>query len=265
MEGGDRTIVRTAAEAGQEGALPGDLFVSLEVIEGPDKGMRVNLTKTKHLLGRSSGDIQFNDPTVSGVHAAMEYVAGELMIADQNSSNGTLVNGKEVSRGPVENMDEIKLGNTKLLLSVVKDVYGTYMTEETAEMIEEPEEVDPNALTQPRRQIPNPEVPKDVRVILQVIEGPDTGKKFLLKNQSTLIGRDEHADVRLNDGSVSRRHCQIQVINRKTMGIKDLVSMNGTILNERFISSFKIKNKDVVQLGDTKLQIYVMLSEQGPS
>jgi pSer/pThr/pTyr-binding forkhead associated (FHA) protein len=95
-------------------------------------------------------------------------------------------------------------------------------------------------------------------VLLYVLEGPDAGKKFLLRRLSTILGRGKNADLQIHDAAVSRAHCQIMVSNQGVLGIKDLASKNGTWVNGRTINAVKINPNDVFQIGDTKIRIMVM-------
>ncbi|HUT52894.1 MAG TPA: FHA domain-containing protein [bacterium] len=258
MQGGDKTIIHTG-EA-DYGSLPADLYLSVEVIEGPDKGMTVSLTKSRTVIGRGPVEVQLHDPTVSSTHAAIEWMNNEVYVSDQNSSNGTFVNGERVERAAVGNMSEIKVGSTTLLFCMVRDVYGTFMPEDSPAQTQSQAAhyVDPNAATQVRGEVSNPMLPPALRVLLNVLDGPEAGRKFLLSKKATVIGRGEAVDVRINDEAVSRRHCQIVISNKSTMGLKDLASSNGTILNGRPVSAVKLSHNDVVEIGDTRLRIIVL-------
>ncbi|HMR79029.1 MAG TPA: FHA domain-containing protein, partial [Polyangiaceae bacterium] len=51
-----------------------------------------------------------------------------------------------------------------------------------------------------------------------VIEGPDTGKEFVLDGDTTLrmvIGTSPACDARLSDHSVSRRHASVELTGRR--------------------------------------------------
>jgi pSer/pThr/pTyr-binding forkhead associated (FHA) protein len=256
--GGDKTVIQSAG-GGDSKYLPQDMFMSMEVIEGPDQGMVVNLTQTRTVLGRGNVDVKLNDPTVSGTHAELEYVnEEEVYIADQKSSNGTFVDGEQVTRALVGNMSEIRLGSTKLLLCMVRDVYGTYMSEGTGLQMQAAAIADPNAVTAPRNPIANPEFPPTLRILLHIVEGPNAGKKLLLRKSSTVIGRGQTVDVQIQDESVSRRHCQIMVSPQGALGIKDLASKNGTFVAGRPINATRINTNDVFAIGDTKIMIIVM-------
>ncbi len=65
--------------------------------------------------GRDGGQcgILLNEPRVSGVHATLKLESGQLLVRDEQSNNGTLVNGNRVSPGtwnPVPNGSLVRFG-----------------------------------------------------------------------------------------------------------------------------------------------------------
>ena len=72
-------------------------------------------TKT---VGRSkSNDVVVDDYLVSRVHAFLISTAGGLEIRDNNSSNGTFVNGSSVTQAALREGDVVTIGNTDLVVS----------------------------------------------------------------------------------------------------------------------------------------------------
>lgn len=255
MSDQDDTYAGSKQDEGEPGSLPPGLLISLEVIAGPDKGLKARITETTTTLGRKDADVKFNDPTVSGKHANLEFVGGKLFLTDNNSTNGTKVNGDPVESSPVDNLDEISLGDTKILLSVTDDRYGVFL--EHDEEADESRALDePTAIT---HKLPNPPVPTTIYVVLEVMEGADKGKKFKVENRSTIIGRSPRADFVLEDPAVSMRHCQIEIHDKDKMTVKDLASANGTRLNNHYVSAVKIRDQDLIHIGETKIKILVHL------
>ncbi|MCK4951172.1 MAG: FHA domain-containing protein [Gammaproteobacteria bacterium] len=75
-------------------------------------------------IGRSHGnDIQINDKTVSGRHALINTFGGETFAEDLGSTNGTLVDGKHISKILLMHGDIIQTGTHQLV----------YFSEEKAE------------------------------------------------------------------------------------------------------------------------------------
>ena len=69
-------------------------------------------------IGRLSGsDIPLHDPLVSHHHAAIETTPDRITIRDKNSTNGTLVNGVEISETTeLQHGDTILVGDVLLRL-----------------------------------------------------------------------------------------------------------------------------------------------------
>jgi len=254
----DETVTGVAGLGGSSALLPQTLHITLEVIEGPDKGKKFTMNSSRMAVGRRDADVELSDPTVSGRHAFLEY-AGRLFITDNNSTNGTFVNGDEVESTPVNNMDEIKFGDTKTLLSIIEDKYAAF----TPEYADDDDTGEPRVVgdltesTIVDAPLPNPELPKNLSVVLEVIKGPAKGKKFKVGNRSTIVGRGERADFQIDDPMISKRHFQIEIHNKDKMTLKDLASSNGTRLNERYVSAVKIRHGDTVQIGNTRMRVLI--------
>ena len=76
-----------------------------------------------------------------------------------------------------------------------------------------------------------------------------------LNNQKTIIGRDQTADVYLENRALSRKHAQLE---KRGAGIwiRDLESQNGTYVNgERILEPIPLSSDDSIQLGRYDLYI----------
>ena len=103
--------------------------------------------------------------------------------------------------------------------------------------------------------------PAEHSILLTVIAGSeiDFGKHFVVEKKRTAIGREKVNDIALNDGKVSKVHCEISVI-RSGKGIDqiyvlDLDSTNGTFVNGDAVVQAPLRGGDKVQVGDTILQL----------
>ena len=68
-------------------------------------------------IGRSDeGEIVLLDPSVSRAHAVIEIVRGAAVVRDLDSTNGTFVNGRRVTSRSLKSGDELRFGNTRMLL-----------------------------------------------------------------------------------------------------------------------------------------------------
>jgi len=91
-------------------------------------------------------------------------------------------------------------------------------------------------------------------MMLVVVKGSNIGTVFpLLPGAAVIVGRGEESEVRLPDLKVSRRHCQIEEKN-DVYYIRDLFSTNRTMVNGSVIDDiFKLKQDDIIEIGDTTL------------
>ncbi len=95
------------------------------------------------------------------------------------------------------------------------------------------------------------EIPKGV--MLEVIEGVDTGTKFAIENKTITIGRGSMCDMKLTDEYVSNKHCQI-VFREDHFTIIDLQSLNKTKVNGNMFQQRNLENGDILSLGKTRIR-----------
>ena len=89
----------------------GKLIIS--AVSGASSEHELKPSRTR--IGRHpDNDIQLSDKTVSGSHALIEVEGTQTFFEDLNSSNGSLVNGKRVSRQLLQSGDKIKLGRVTM-------------------------------------------------------------------------------------------------------------------------------------------------------
>jgi pSer/pThr/pTyr-binding forkhead associated (FHA) protein len=75
-------------------------------------------------------------------------------------------------------------------------------------------------------------------------------KAFPLPSTITVIGRRDDCDLRIPLPMVSRRHCQISVINNKSVEIRDLESRGGTYVNDQRVKDpLRLKPGDYIRIG----------------
>lgn len=80
------------------------------------------------------------------------------------------------------------------------------------------------------------------------------GERYPLMGALTVLGRDDTADIILDDPGISRRHSEIRVTNdgpHLVASIRDLNSTNGTFVNSERISSQHLSEGDRITVGRT--------------
>lgn len=111
-----RRELRTRTPAA-EGRAPGDLLVIEPYETGLEPGERIPLLAST-TLGRSGGnDIVIGDSFASGQHARLAWNGKGWTLEDMGSTNGTFVNGQQVTRNTVIRPgDIIEFGRVKVKL-----------------------------------------------------------------------------------------------------------------------------------------------------
>ncbi len=111
-------------------------MTSLRFETGPRTGEAVVIDKSKFTFGRHLDcDCMLKHLTVSRVHFYIEFNGGKYFLVDENSGNGTFVNGQQVSWVEMKNGDKIQAGPF---------VFSVELPEE------EPEEAGPTASIEER-------------------------------------------------------------------------------------------------------------------
>jgi DNA-binding NtrC family response regulator len=89
---------------------------------------------------------------------------------------------------------------------------------------------------------------------LRVIAGPDTGTVYSSQGTRVVIGSDESADLRLNDRTVSRFHCELTLAEGQAT-LRDPGSRNGTLVDGVPVFHAPLREGSVLTIGHTQLRL----------
>ncbi len=81
-------------------------------------------------------------------------------------------------------------------------------------------------------------------------------KDFSVRNQSTIVGRQEDCDIRIPLPEVSRQHAEI-TITRQGVLVKDLGSSNGTYVNNRRVKQKQLEPGDHLVIGPVVFTVQI--------
>ena len=91
-------------------------MASIQVIQGPEKGRKFELTEGENILGRQSTTVQLTDGTLSRRHSRLILQNGQWMLEDLGSANGTFLNGIRLEEpAPLKRGDQIRCGSSLLV------------------------------------------------------------------------------------------------------------------------------------------------------
>jgi pSer/pThr/pTyr-binding forkhead associated (FHA) protein len=91
-------------------------------------------------------------------------------------------------------------------------------------------------------------------LMLEIVEGPGAGTQFDV-SQPVVIGRDDSADLVIEDSQASRRHARIEPTAHGAV-IEDLQSTNGTFINDNELHGrAELGPDDELLIGVTVMQV----------
>jgi len=95
--------------------------------------------------------------------------------------------------------------------------------------------------------------PGERSAVLSVLRGRRRGATFQIASSTTVLGRGEKSEIRLDDDGVSRKHAEIVRLDDGALQLRDLGSTNGTFVNGERVAERVLEDDDRVALGTTTL------------
>jgi len=82
----------------------------------------------------------------------------------------------------------------------------------------------------------------------------ESAKRFPISSATCRIGRSRDNEMTINDNSVSRRHAEIRRTFDGQFVLYDRESTNGVFVNDHKISNHKLREGDIIEIGDVFLR-----------
>ncbi len=95
---------------------------------------------------------------------------------------------------------------------------------------------------------------KETRPTIIVLAGPIMGARIPLSGAPMIFGRSSDSDVPIPDEGISTRHVEIALRPDGKLWIKDLASLNGTMVNGERITERELLPGDRVLIGHTPMR-----------
>ena len=115
-ESGQTMIYRSRAPVETQAVSAEELGVERELVTLTMNGSRHTIEQRTVVLGRSREcDLRVDDPNVSRRHAEVRQEGATYWLVDLDSTNGTELNGRRVSRAKLADGDTITLGGTEIV------------------------------------------------------------------------------------------------------------------------------------------------------
>ncbi|HEV8253636.1 MAG TPA: FHA domain-containing protein [Vicinamibacteria bacterium] len=169
------------------------------------------------VLGREPGQgIAIPAEGVSRNHARIVWDGKTHWIEDLKSTNGTFLNGTQVTRERLRHLDVVTLGRKVDLIFVIRDERAA------------------------------PAVREGILRAILIPEDADS-TPYEIPVGETSLGRSPTANVATESGAVSKMHARIERTADQLM-IQDLGSSNGTFVNGARVTVSSLQHGDVVSL-----------------
>lgn len=202
----------------------------LIIHEADGSTVDIPLDKPRLTIGRHpENDICFDDMAVSGRHAIVHCDGQEALVEDLDSTNGTLVNGRAISRATLMPGDTIAIGRNRLV----------YASQDWAE------EDAPLAGTGSGDSMRRLPVGK-----LRVDSGSGVGRELELGKPLTTVGKPGQCIV-----AISRRADGYFISDAGSTPTRPRPSVNGEPLGD---GARALKHEDHIEVGGTQLSFLLI-------
>ena len=197
----------------------------------------VLLAKERTTLGRRPyTDIVIDNLAVSGEHAALHLIGGEVYLEDLNSTNGTYVNARAVRRQLLAHNDVIEVGKYKIRYLTGNDVIAsaTPVRVAAAPSVSAPVPLAVGNTTPAPLGGAGP-------AVIRVLTGAGAGQELALHKVVTTVGKPGVA---------------VAAVTRRLQGYVVAPVDGGTLLNGEAIGTgaVALQDGDVLELGGSRMQ-----------
>jgi pSer/pThr/pTyr-binding forkhead associated (FHA) protein len=90
----------------------------LEIVKGEQSGSIIPIQGNFYIGRGSENQFRLSDTRISRQHVCFKYAQGAWFIQDQNSKDGTFVNGQKVPATRLNPGDQIRIGDTEFIFQV---------------------------------------------------------------------------------------------------------------------------------------------------
>jgi hypothetical protein len=227
------------------------------------------LDKERMTIGRRpANDIHIDNLAVSGEHATIVTIGNDSFLEDLGSTNGTLVNGKQIKKHVLQHGDALEFGKYQLryINEAAMSAASTIASQEDFEktMIIRPSAMKPiapvvdagnmqsanvqMAASSPLQAPATPLAPAEEAMIgrVQVLNGPSMGKELVLNKALTTLGKPG---------------VQVAVITKRPQGyfITHVEGQAHPVVNGKSAGAqaHSLNDHDVIELAGVKMEFYL--------
>lgn len=216
--------------------------------------------KNEYTVGRKEdNDIVIDNPAVSGHHARIVKQAGEYLLEDLNSTNGTFLHERRIIKANLHHKDEVGIAKHSIV----------FINEEEAKapppVPSAPVSSDATMIiSAPKPPSEGEKKASEALGVLKVVSGETAASQFVLSGLTTYIGKSEQAVIQLKGlfapdlaACVARKPdgYYLKIIKEKS------VKLNGMVLLDQALLTIG----DSIEVGNLKLTFYTQSEDGKPA
>ncbi len=209
------------------------------------------LDKEIMTIGRKDdNDIRIDNLAVSGHHAKLLTIFDDSFLEDLDSTNGTYVNGRPITKHPLKNGDVIVIGKHEL--RYINESNSASDDDKTILIRRQP-----GFNTSPSPNLNEPinmtrSIEADLNAAkLQILNGKGAGKELALQKPSVKLGKSGTEIVQIN-----KRPDGHFIVSLNHESESNLLTINGEAVGSRAV---KLNNHDVIEINKLKIEYYLAL------
>lgn len=228
------------------------MAVFIEIIEGEGLGSRFRVIEGL-TIGRTQGDIILKDSKISAKHAYIDFdlIKKQFVLMDNNSSNGIYISQHRVKKVSLIHGVTFQLGKIGFKVVHVKD----------EEMPLDFKETD-NWKINLKNLLPKLNIQNTEEIVKQSVFVPLVRLKFL-----TGIQADEIISVAYGPRTLGSDSPNLRLLDKEAPSISFILTPTSegprystphpdlVLLNDANVESDFLKDGDIIQVGQTKLQV----------
>ncbi len=108
-----------------------------------------------------------------------------------------------------------------------------------------------------------PSAPRQsIRALLTVVNGPNIGRVYSVRDGETLLGRGRNVHVRMDDAGASRVHARIVTAESGRYFLEDMQSTNGTFVDGERIERYELTSGKRINIGPNIIVSFAILDAQ---
>ena len=202
-------------------------------MDGSEGSFEVTPQSGEMIIGRGKqATVRVQHKTVSRKHCSVVWRDGAVEVIDLQSSAGTYVGGRKISRQLVKPGQMVSVGKLEMTLTMTGGAPAPVSANRTGPWT----------------------------LVFLDIEGGEHRHKLGPGDPSITIGRGKAATIRIQESTAGREHCRLTYTDG-ALHVADLDSRNGTYINDEKIKEGTLSAGDILRCGSFPITVEAPVRE----